>query len=241
MVSEGVNMTVVKELLALQTLDVELDMLEKAYQAFPSELTEVEKKYLLLQVEVEKIKTKLLGIEKEKKEAEDFFKLEELRLKKSRVRLNEIKNSFEHHALKREVESTERTNEELENKIKQFSMDIETHQKKLDEKEKTYLDAKTKFLSLQAEVKSKNTEFSSVKSEKEKSREQSSLNINPELLNTYKMVRRRFQNALVEVVSGTCQGCFLNVPPQVFNRIAASGQTEQCPHCQRIVFVAQVQ
>ncbi len=47
---------------------------------------------------------------------------------------------------------------------------------------------------------------------------------------------RRGGLAVVEVRAGTCQGCHMNVPPQLFNQIQRNEQVILCPNCQRMLY-----
>jgi predicted nucleic acid-binding Zn-ribbon protein len=42
--------------------------------------------------------------------------------------------------------------------------------------------------------------------------------------------------AVAEVKKEVCQGCNMNVPPQLFVEIKASGTLFQCPQCRRILY-----
>jgi len=55
------------------------------------------------------------------------------------------------------------------------------------------------------------------------------------LLSRYETVRKRRTPALVTVIAGTCQGCNMSVPPQLYNNLKTSLQTDICPSCHRII------
>jgi uncharacterized protein len=39
----------------------------------------------------------------------------------------------------------------------------------------------------------------------------------------------------VQVTGGICQGCYMNIPPQLWNEIIRSEKVNLCPSCQRIL------
>ena len=47
---------------------------------------------------------------------------------------------------------------------------------------------------------------------------------------------RRGGLAVVEVRNGTCQGCHMHVPPQLFNEIKKFRDVRQCPNCHRMLY-----
>jgi predicted nucleic acid-binding Zn-ribbon protein len=58
-----------------------------------------------------------------------------------------------------------------------------------------------------------------------------------ELRRKYEMLfSRRGGLAVVEVRGGTCQGCRMRVPPQLFNDIQRNEKVILCPSCQRMLY-----
>jgi len=61
--------------------------------------------------------------------------------------------------------------------------------------------------------------------------------VDGDLRRRYEMIfSRRGGVAVVAVRGGTCQGCHMNVPPQLFNLIQRNEQLILCPNCQRMLF-----
>jgi predicted nucleic acid-binding Zn-ribbon protein len=50
---------------------------------------------------------------------------------------------------------------------------------------------------------------------------------------TKKIVKTRI---VVPVINATCQGCHMNLPPQMFIDLQRGGQLKFCPHCDRIIY-----
>jgi len=62
--------------------------------------------------------------------------------------------------------------------------------------------------------------------------------VDGDLRRKYEMIfSRRGGLAVVEIRSGTCQGCRMRVPPQLFNEIQRNHeQVILCPSCQRMLY-----
>jgi predicted nucleic acid-binding Zn-ribbon protein len=59
-----------------------------------------------------------------------------------------------------------------------------------------------------------------------------------DLISRYELIfSRRGGTAVVEVNAGICQGCFMNIPPQLWNEMIRNEKLHLCPSCQRIVFI----
>jgi predicted nucleic acid-binding Zn-ribbon protein len=42
--------------------------------------------------------------------------------------------------------------------------------------------------------------------------------------------------AVIEVKDEICQGCNMNIPPQLFVELKKNEEIYNCPHCRRIIF-----
>lgn len=61
--------------------------------------------------------------------------------------------------------------------------------------------------------------------------------VDDDLRRRYEMIfARRNGLAVVAVRAGTCQGCRMRVPPQLFNQIQRGEQVILCPSCQRMLY-----
>jgi uncharacterized protein len=59
-----------------------------------------------------------------------------------------------------------------------------------------------------------------------------------DLISRYELIfSRRGGTAVVEVSGGICQGCYMNIPPQLGNEIIKNDKLHLCPSCQRIIYV----
>ena len=41
------------------------------------------------------------------------------------------------------------------------------------------------------------------------------------------------------IAPGTCQGCRMNLPPQLYYNLRTRLDTDSCPSCQRIIYAAE--
>ena len=57
-----------------------------------------------------------------------------------------------------------------------------------------------------------------------------------DVLKKYSAIRMRRGLALVPVKNGTCQGCNMNIPPQLFNTLQRGNSIEVCGNCNRIIY-----
>jgi len=67
-------------------------------------------------------------------------------------------------------------------------------------------------------------------------RDQIAVNVRADVLKRYSAIRMRRGLAVVTVRSGTCQGCNMNIPPQLYNTLQRGTSLETCPSCHRIIY-----
>jgi len=60
-----------------------------------------------------------------------------------------------------------------------------------------------------------------------------------EALTLYDRIRRRKPQAMVQVLDGTCLGCHVRIPPQLYNETLRAERLLQCPNCTRIIYHAE--
>ena len=69
-------------------------------------------------------------------------------------------------------------------------------------------------------------------------REQVTQHVIPKILTRYgRIIASRDHLAIVKVENNACQGCFMNVPPQVINLIKMYDNLVICEVCQRILYI----
>jgi hypothetical protein len=62
--------------------------------------------------------------------------------------------------------------------------------------------------------------------------------LDPGLVEQYRQVKKRCGGiGLVQVENAVCKGCFLNIPPQMYNELHKGNELRMCPHCHRLIYV----
>ena len=160
----------------------------------------------------------------------------EAKLKDRRMRITRIRNDKELGLAKREVDLLKEEIAGLEAELQQVYEQVEA--------------ATTGLAGLEGELKAlaeaREAEAVALKDtiarlgadiERDRARRQSLIDtVDQELRRRYEMIlSRRGGLAVVPVRDGTCQGCRMRVPPQLYNQIQRNEQVILCPSCQRIL------
>ena len=225
-------------LMSLQALDQELREQEQA-------LAKITKRIDELRVATEQAETELETLKNEeqqallaRKELERTLAEGEEQIRDKRMRLSLIRNERELQALGHEVETLKESNQRLESELlsRMEVSDQHTGRVKelteLIEQKRGELKATEKEVADQAEVLK--SEIVKRRMERDKLAE----GIEPPLRQRYSMLfERRNGIAVAMAKAGTCQGCRMRIPPQLYNQIQKHQTIQFCPNCQRILYV----
>jgi predicted nucleic acid-binding Zn-ribbon protein len=228
----------IEQMLKLQQLNMEIDHIRSDAQVFPDKLSEVQKIYDTKKKKFDDSKNKLQAVKAELGDFQNTLSLEEQRLIKSRKKLNELDKAYEYQAMKKEIDSTEKSNQELNQKITAKAAEVEKFQADFTKVEEDFKVAESNLNAIKAEAEVKTSEFTGVLNQKLEEAKQLEAQCDKSILSKYNMIRtRKYQDALVAVTLGACQGCFMNIPPQMANQMQRSKLiVETCPNCQRLIF-----
>lgn len=224
-------------LIKLQKLDSLILNKQSIIDEMPLKISEAELPLKEGQAALEKIKQQkdLLGKKKRDKEREldDFNE----KIKKLKARTTEIKTNKEYQAQLKEIESAEKELYGLEDKILLImeEMDAFSQDTKLEEgrikSEKNKLE--TFKEKLENEISEAEKELVSLKEARKKIVE----GINRETYNLYMgLIESSGGIAVTEVKGEVCQGCNMNIPPQLYVEIKSNEEIIQCPQCHRILY-----
>lgn len=224
-------------LASLQSVDREIREQTGLKQGLLGELRIKETEIDAKKREIEALTALFVEKEKLRREKDRIFQDEGKKVMDKRMRMNRIKNIKELQALQREIEQIKQSNSELEEALIQIMVEID---------------------GIKANIKAKEDEMASIQGEWQQKRQEMQLQINGidravseaatrrqtiasqvagELISRYELIfSRRGGTAVVEVAGGICQGCYMNIPPQLGNEIIKSDKVHLCPSCQRILY-----
>lgn len=226
-----------EHLIATMNADREIDLIKNNLGEYSQKYHELKLVYDAKAGVVSEIRIKHETLLATQRELAEKLSLEEERLKKSRARLNEIKTNFEFQAMKREVETTEKSNVELQASLTKLSEELSGYQEKLKGAEDELKTVEVQLTEAKNQMDQRNSEIATDIEKKVSEKKQHEDKIDKAILSKYRLIReRKYPNALVEIVDGACQGCFMSVPHQIGNDLVRTAGVFQCPHCMRLMY-----
>ena len=223
-------------LASLQTVDREIKQHHGKKQDLMGELQAKEQEIQIKKREIVKLSSALAETEKLRQEKDRVFQDEGKKATDRRMRMNRIKNSKELMALQREIDLIKQGNSEREEELIKLMEETDRASTEIKGKEEELAKLQAEWDQEQEELRSQITGIDQAVSEAATRRQTIAAQIAGDLISRYELIfSRRGGTAVVEVTGGICQGCYMNVPPQLWNEIIRSEKVHLCPSCQRIL------
>jgi predicted nucleic acid-binding Zn-ribbon protein len=205
-------------------------------QDLMGELQAKEQEIQIKKREIVKLSSVLVETEKLRQEKDRVFQDEGKKATDRRMRMNRIKNSKELMALQREIDLIKQGNSEREEELIKLMEETDRASSEIKGKEEELAKLQAEWDQEQEELRSQITGIDQAVSEAATRRQTIAAQIAGDLISRYELIfSRRGGTAVVEVTGGICQGCYMNVPPQLWNEIIRSEKVHLCPSCQRIL------
>jgi predicted nucleic acid-binding Zn-ribbon protein len=160
------------------------------------------------------------------------------RIKKSEAKLSAVKTNKEYQSSLKEIEEIKRKNSNLEDEMIEFLDRIEEAEKVLKAKIAQYSELQEQICR-EKEIIHRETEEGKRRLEALDAQWKTiSAGIDTALLKTYNEVKSTQSNAvgIIAVIDAVCQGCHMNIPPQMYNELQRGDHLTKCPMCQRLIY-----
>ncbi len=224
-------------LLNLQKFDSLILEKQAIIEEIPTKISEVEGPLNKAQAVLDKLRQGYESGEKKRRDKERELDEINEKIRKLKARTTDIKTNKEYQALLKEIETAEKERNALEDEILNIMEEIETSSKqiKLEESklgsEKDKVDAYRERL--KGEVYEAEKELLALREKRTKIVD----SIDKELYSLYmRLIESGKGIAVAEAKEEVCQGCNMNIPPQLFVEIKRNEEILQCPQCHRILF-----
>jgi hypothetical protein len=228
-----------KALAELQNVDLEVASLRKAADVHPRQIAELEREMGVARSAIEAERARLTDMERQKAQLEQNITDEKDKVKKWEARLSEQRSTREYSALAREIDIAKKANLTMAEELAELTKQLGAAREAIKAKETDFATKQQGLSARMTELKGKLGEAESQVKALEGRRSGVSSGVDANLLRRYESIRKKKLPALVGVVAGTCQGCNMNVPPQLYNQLRTSLGTDVCPSCNRIIYAVE--
>ncbi len=227
----------ITQLVALQAIDREVSLIDTAIKSEQNGLDERISALADRERVINELLEKITTAEKESRTLEDEVADKMNHVRERQSKMMQVQTGREQTALLKEIEDAKKSAKENEEKIVALMAEAETL-KAQAETEQNLLKGEKKIVAEETEKVRVNIEsINKGKKTKDNHRKKQAALIKKNLLRKYNTLReRRNGTAVVNVLDGVCQGCFMAIPPQKYNMLLKGDQMFDCPTCQRIMY-----
>jgi predicted nucleic acid-binding Zn-ribbon protein len=221
----------------LQRIDLALrDMMEDR-ERYPKEMKRMDEKGKIEKDRVQKERDKIESLEKERRQKEHHLIAEQDKIKRTESRMFEVKTNKEYQAVLSEIEGIKEGNSREEEEILRLMDEIDETKKNLTRWEKEAAVTLDKIEAERKVIQGKITRDDAGCKKQMERREVLAKQIEARLFKLYDTLKEKRRGlGVVNVKHETCQGCFLNIPPQMYIEVQKNNTLIQCPNCNRILY-----
>jgi hypothetical protein len=225
-----------KLLIEVQRHDARIQELDGMVKAWPAKLDGMRADLKKVEAMLARERQQLEETEAWRKQKADAAKEEEEALVRAKQRSSLVKNVKEMMASERELQTTRKLREESEAEVAKLVAAVETAKKSIAQHE-AELEELRKHVAAEEEVaRAKIAEIEAQIAAEKQLREVAAGRVDASVMKRYSTIRMRRGLALAPVKNGTCQGCNMNIPPQLFNTLQRGNSIEVCGTCNRIIY-----
>jgi predicted nucleic acid-binding Zn-ribbon protein len=220
----------------LQQIDSRVLEVERAASVLPEKIRELESEVEKMRAELGVLNAEVDTQKGSQREIEGQISEESTKHRKWRKRLNEIKTPREYQALSREIELGERQVKEFEESVLAIMAEVESKQKVISEKEGDLKSREVEVATKVRELRIRQAELAKDAAAIAVGRVTIIKRLPENVVKKYEQIRERRNGiAVALVVDGACQGCNVQLRPQMVVELRKYTGLTTCPSCLRIL------
>ena len=229
-------------LIKLQDCDSQLVKLSAKKKLLPGNIEKLDKEFCSFKEGIEKNKVKYDELKARHTENESKIKKVNDGIVKTKERMLEVKNNKEYQAMLKEIETAESSRGEVETQIISILEELDKLSVLVKKDEEVLKQGKSKY---EQEKKAIEDDLSAVDADVaiwQQKRIDLQKDVPGDLLNQYERVKKRNNGiGVTSVWKAVCNGCHMNIPPQLYNELQKSDDLHSCPNCSRIMYYQEME
>jgi predicted nucleic acid-binding Zn-ribbon protein len=227
----------IEVLIELQNIDIESMKIKTFLDGIPPRVDQFDQEIGQVEQTIQEKESRISELKQEYRSQESDVKDNQERIRKNNEKLVAVKTNKEYHAILKENEGLHKKNSAIEDELLQKLDCLEKEESEL-QNDKAELE---KLKNETAQEISALKEKGVMEEEKLKSLltswKEIEQTVAPEVIRRFKIAREQTKgNAIAAVKNAICQGCNMNIPPQMYNELQRCDKLEFCPRCYRIIY-----
>ncbi len=228
----------IKQLAKLQSIEGEINRINRLLAAIPEELQTVDKNLSDFYQKVENTEKENTFLEKQYRDWEGESQSISARIDKEKSKLNAVKNNKEYQALLVTIDHLDSERSALEDKMLEALEKMDDAKTNLAELKEAYRQFEAQMnrqkLVINQRGEKNGNELKKLMDDRTVLIDQ----IDDTMFKRYQHVKELKGGgaAVAAVINEVCKGCNMNIPPQLFNELQRYESMIVCPNCQRIIY-----
>jgi hypothetical protein len=224
----------------VQEIDLRLDGIEGVRNALLAEMDALDQTVVAARQDILAKEGEIAALDEERQGTELTLAAEADNIVRSESRLKEIKTQKEYVAVSKEIGVAKKMKAELEEQLLQKIGQLDELKGSVAESQANLASLEENISARKAEVQTKVDDLDRELAEDRIAREEKTKTIPPNILKRYALLREMRRGlAVAEARDGSCLGCNMNLPPQLYNSLHRGEELILCPHCQRMLVLRQ--
>jgi uncharacterized protein len=224
-------------LIELQECDSQLVKIAGRKRKLPEKIDKLDDAFSSFQNEIEKNKRKYDEVKARHTECENKIKKINDGMVKTKERLLEVKNNKEYQAMLKENETAEAMRGDVETEIISLLDELEKLSVLVKRDQATSNEQRRKY---EEEKRLIEADLNSVDADHEiweQKRNDLRGKVPADLIARYERIRKSNNGiGVISVWKAVCNGCHMNIPPQMYNELQKTSDIIACPNCHRIIY-----
>jgi len=225
-------------LVKLQKIDTEIQKLQLFLKEIPVRIGILDERLENFLHGVEEDENVLSELNKKYRTYESDLQMNLGKIQKSQEKLRLVKTNKEYQSSLKEIEDIQLKNSKIEDEMLEFLEQIESAEKDLNLRKQRHSQI----------VDDTNREKDSIKRDTEQCKQKLARlecdrdivtdSLDNKILDIFYRVKSKQSDAvaIAEVKDAVCQGCNLNIPPQMYIELQHRNSLKNCPSCERIIY-----
>jgi len=222
----------------LQTIDLKNDGFSEEKEGLLNGLAELDAELIGGRDAVAAKKEELTFLNEEREKLEEGIAAEQDNIRRSEAHQKEIKTQKEYQAVSKEIAAAKKLGAELEEQLLQKIGQIDELTAAIAGIEETLMILEQQVNIRKNELQEKIDRLEAELDSGMVAREAIVKGLPASVTRRYGILREQRRGvAVVEAREGSCLGCNMQLPPQLYNTLFRADELILCPHCQRILIL----
>jgi len=222
----------------LQNIDLEISRCKTQKSKLLKEQEGLDADVDRIQNMIDSLSSDLEDLKEERQGVTRALTQEQDNVSRAEQRLPTIKTQKEYVAVLKEIDTAKKMNKDLQDRMAEKEKSIAALEEDKRGKEEELAALNGQLDERRSEIRQSLEAAENSLGEKEQEREKIFTLLPAGIRRRYPLLLdRRGGIAIVEARQGTCTGCHMHLPPQVYNNLFRAQEIQSCPHCNRMLFV----